>query len=127
MENKTRVISLTNNKGGVGKTTSTLNLGIGLANKGKRVLLIDLDPQASLTISLGLNSKDFLEASIVQVLTKEKDIKNCILKLKENVYIIPSNKLLNDKEDAIKNKALSEATLKTALEPIKEVFQYRKR
>ena len=51
MENKTRVISLTNNKGGVGKTTSTLNLGVGLANKGKRVLLIDLDPQASLTIS----------------------------------------------------------------------------
>ena len=120
MENKTRVISLTNNKGGVGKTTSTLNLGVGLANKGKRVLLIDLDPQASLTISLGLNSKDFLEASIVQVLANEKDIKNCILKLKDNVYIIPSNKLLNDKEDAIKNKPLSEATLKIALEPIRQ-------
>ncbi len=124
MENKTRVISLTNNKGGVGKTTSTLNLGVGLANKGKRVLLIDLDPQASLTISLGLNSKDFLEASIVQVLASEKDIKNCILKLKDNVYIIPSNKLLNDKEDVIKNKPLSQATLKVALEPIKSVFDY---
>ena len=121
---KTRIISLTNNKGGVGKTTSTLNLGVGLANKGKRVLLIDLDPQASLTISLGLNSRDFMEKSIVQVLTKTKDVKECIFKVKENVYIIPSNKLLNDAEDIIKGKPFKEATLKLALEPIKEVFNY---
>ena len=121
---KTRIISLTNNKGGVGKTTSTLNLGVGLANRGKRVLLIDLDPQASLTISLGLNSRDFMEKSIVQVLTKTKDVKECIFKVKENVYIIPSNKLLNDAEDIIKGKPFKEATLKLALEPIKQVFDY---
>ena len=124
MENKTRVISLTNNKGGVGKTTSTLNIGVGLANRGRRVLLIDLDPQASLTISLGLNSKDFLDKSIVQVLTKQKDVKECLFKIRENVYIIPSNKLLNDAEDLIKGKNFRESILKNALDPIKEVFNY---
>ena len=71
---KTRIISLTNNKGGVGKTTSTLNLGVGLARKGKKVLMIDLDPQASLTISIGINPNAHLESSIVQVLTKKRDI-----------------------------------------------------
>lgn len=121
---KTRIISLTNNKGGVGKTTSTLNIGVGLANKGRKVLLIDLDPQASLTISLGLNSKDYLDKSIVQVLTKSRDIKECIFKIKENVYIIPSNKLLNDAEDVIKGKNFRESILKTALDPIKSVFDY---
>lgn len=48
-----KIIALVNQKGGVGKTTSTINIGAGLALKGKRVLLIDLDPQASLTMSLG--------------------------------------------------------------------------
>lgn len=122
--NKPRIISLTNNKGGVGKTTSTLNLGVGLANKGRKVLLIDLDPQASLTISLGLNSSNYLEKSIVQVLTKSRDIKECIFKVKENVYIIPSNKLLNDAEDIIKGKSFRESILKEALEPLKQVFDY---
>ena len=121
---RTRVISLTNNKGGVGKTTSTLNIGVGLANRGRRVLLIDLDPQASLTISLGLNSKDFLDKSIVQVLTKQKDVKECLFKIRENVYIIPSNKLLNDAEDLIKGKNFRESILKNALDPIKDIFNY---
>ncbi len=121
---RTRVISLTNNKGGVGKTTSTLNIGVGLANRGRRVLLIDLDPQASLTISLGLNSKNFLDKSIVQVLTKQKDVKECLFKIRENVYIIPSNKLLNDAEDLIKGKNFRESILKNALEPIKDLFNY---
>lgn len=121
---RTRVISLTNNKGGVGKTTSTLNIGVGLANRGRRVLLIDLDPQASLTISLGLNSKDFLDKSIVQVLTKQRDVKECLFKIRENVYIIPSNKLLNDAEDLIKGKNFRESILKNALEPIRDIFSY---
>ena len=121
---KTRIISLTNNKGGVGKTTSCLNIGTGLALAGRRVLLIDLDPQASLTISLGINPNNYLESSIVQVLLKQKEVKDCILKVKENVYLIPSNNLLNDAELIISAKPYKETILKKALEPIKEVFNY---
>lgn len=121
---KTRIISFTNNKGGVGKTTSTINIGCGLARKGKRVLLIDLDGQASLCISLGINPNEHLENSIVQVLLKQKDIKECILKLKENVYIIPSNDLLYEAVKVINGKPYKESILKKAIEPIKEVFDY---
>lgn len=121
---KTRTISITNNKGGVGKTTSTLNIGVGLGLRGRKVLLIDLDPQASLTISLGVNPNDFLDKSIVQILTKQKEAKECILKVKENVYLIPSNKLLQDAEAVVNAKPYKEMILKKALEPIASYFNY---
>lgn len=59
-----KVIAITNQKGGVGKTTSTVNLGVGLAMQGKRVLLIDADPQGSLTVSLGVKEPDNLKVSL---------------------------------------------------------------
>ena len=63
-----KVISVSNQKGGVGKTVSCVNLGIGLARSGKKVLLIDADPQGSLTISLGYDEPDKMENTLATIL-----------------------------------------------------------
>jgi chromosome partitioning protein len=112
-----RIISFVNQKGGVGKTTSVLNIGAGIAKKGKKVLLIDIDPQASLTYSLGIDGET-VENTIYDVLKQTKNIESTILKISENLDIIPSNIELSGADMELAGVAGREFLLKAALKNI---------
>ncbi len=120
----TRTIALINNKGGVGKTTSCLNIGVALNNANKKVLLVDIDPQGNLTDAfININKlqytvKDLLEGTIT-------DINQVIIKkVKPNIDLLPSNNLLNGTEEKLLNQMSRETILKRILEPIKQNYDY---
>ena len=125
----TNVIAVANQKGGVGKTTTCANLGIGLVQGGKKVLLVDTDPQGSLSISLGYSQPDCLPVTLAtvmgKVLTEESfDPKEGILHHAEGVDLIPANIELSGMEVSLVNAISREKVLKQYLDSVKREYDY---
>ena len=124
-----RVIAIANQKGGVGKTTTTSNLGIGLARQGKKVLLIDADAQGSLTASLGIREPDKLEitlATIMGNIINDEEIRSDygILSHDEGVDFIPGNIELSGLETSLINVMSRETVLRTYIELQRDNYDY---
>lgn len=116
------IISVINQKGGVAKTTCVHNLGVTLAQKGKKVLLVDFDSQASLTISVGLEPADITN-NIVTAL-KANNIRASIIELKSNLHIVTSDIHLAQFEIEMITRPSREKILDRALVPIKKDYDY---
>ena len=129
MKEKPTVIAVVNQKGGTAKTTTVENLGIGLAREGKKVLLVDTDPQGSLTISLGYPRPDELEITLFDLLNKtiNEDSVSAgegILHQAEGIDLISANISLAGLEVALVNTMNRERILKQFLEPVKGNYDY---
>ncbi len=120
-----KVIAVSNQKGGVTKTTSTYNISTALTLKGKRVLQIDLDAQSNLTISSGFNPVDF-EKTIVDVFENDKEILNAIYGVEDiwNLSLLPSHPYLAGTELKLMNQMNREKKLSKALNHIKGLFDF---
>lgn len=119
-----RIISVSNQKGGVGKTTTTINIAAFLAEKGKRVLILDIDPQANSGYGLGVNVEE-TQATVYEVMIGEIRIQDAVYKTNiENLFIVPSNIHLSGAQVDLLDTENKEFILRNALKPLKSEFDF---
>lgn len=124
-----KIIAIANQKGGVGKTTTAVSLSVGLARLGKKVLITDLDPQGSMTISLGYHQPDELQTTIFDIMTQMIERKLTLkpedyILTKEGVDFIPSNTQLSCIEFSLVNTMNRENKLKMFLNTLRDRYDY---
>lgn len=123
-----KTYAIINHKGGVAKTTSTYNIAKKITDKGFKVLMVDLDPQASLTISTGIEPEE-LDKTIADVMIsfngkKKEDIANTIIQIEENLHLVPSIIDLSAADNLLHNEMSRETILKRALKKVSKFYDY---
>jgi len=118
-----KVISVTNQKGGVGKTTTSINLSAALVKRGQRILLLDMDPQGNASVGLGVDTKE-LEATIYDVLLNEATAQEAIVETESGVDVMTANGDLAGAQVELLNEIGRELRLKKALSSVRDNYDY---